>query len=217
MPTQRVLNLPANAEVEDALAPYGFRPDPAYCERVRTYIGLLLRWNQKISLTAVTQPLEILRFHFGESLMGIGVAGIESGRLADVGSGAGLPGLPIAMAKPRLQALLIEASGKKAVFLEELRRELGLKNVSVHKGRAESVPEGERFEFVAARAVGRHAKLLDWASGRLAASGKVILWFNSEGLAEAKRATDWNWREPTKIPGTRDRLVAIGQLRSGAE
>jgi 16S rRNA (guanine527-N7)-methyltransferase len=198
-----------NVAIQNTLTMYGFCPDQDYCERVRAYIRVLLKWNRKIPLTTIRDPLEILRFHFGEGLMGIAAARMEFGRLADVGSGAGFPGAPIAMAKPHLQAILIEANGKKAAFLEEVRRELGLKNVQVHRGRAESVPASEKFEFVAARAVGRHAELLTWASQRLVAGGKVALWVGSEGLAEVQGDTRWEWHGPAQIPGTRERFVAV--------
>jgi 16S rRNA (guanine527-N7)-methyltransferase len=196
-------------EIENTLRTYGFVARAEYCERVRTYIELLLRWNTRVSLTTVTGPGEVVRFHFGESLMGIKAAGIETGRLADVGSGAGFPGVPIAMAIPSLESVLIESNAKKAAFLSEVIRALRLENVSVYKGRAERVPRREKFDFVAARALGRHKDLLEWATGRLNEGGKAILWVSSEGMAEVRGVSGWTWEE-AGIPGTRDRRVAVG-------
>ena len=100
-------------------------PASELCERIRTYISLLLRWNQSISLTTVTNSDEILRFHFGESLFAASAFSLENGRLADVGSGAGFPGLPLAMLLPDLNVTLIESNAKKFTFLSEVVRELG--------------------------------------------------------------------------------------------
>ncbi|HLV96546.1 MAG TPA: 16S rRNA (guanine(527)-N(7))-methyltransferase RsmG [Candidatus Acidoferrales bacterium] len=198
-------------EIQRTLRTYGFSASPTYCEQVRLYVELLLRWNRKVSLTAVTELREILKFHFGESLLGIEAAAIENGRLADLGSGAGFPGIPIAMAKPGLEAALIESNAKKAAFLEEVRRELDLKNISVHKGRIEELPASEKFTFVTARALGRHRELLGWTRKRLLEGGRAVLWLSSAGFVEVKGVPEWDWREPVQIPGTKERFVAVGQ------
>ncbi len=200
-------------ETRRTLWTYGFSANPAYCEQVTVYVALLLRWNRKVSLTAMTEPHEILKFHFGESLLGIEAATIENGRLADLGSGAGFPGIPIAMAKPGLEAMLIESNAKKAAFLEEVRRDLNLKNVSVHKGRIEELPASEKFNFVTARAIGRHREFLRWTGRRLLEGGRVVLWLSSAGFVEVKGVPGWEWHEPVQIPGTKHRVVAVGQPR----
>jgi 16S rRNA (guanine527-N7)-methyltransferase len=201
--------LPVN-EIQRTLRDYRFDATPEYCERVLKYMDLLLLWNRRVSLTAVREPKEILKFHFGESLMGIGVGRIERGRLADVGSGAGFPGMPIAMAIPGLDATLIESNAKKGAFLAEVTRELGLKNVRVYKGRAEDLSMTEEFDFATARAVGRYDELLNWAAHRLADDGKAILWLGSEGLGEVRNQAAWRWGEFVRMPGARDRWVLAG-------
>src|SRR5271154_1515379 len=112
--------------ISQTLQLYGFAPSPEICESIRTYIGLLLRWNQKIALTTITDPLDVLRLHFGESLFGIATVPIRPGRLADVGTGAGFPAIPIGMAVPDLSCTLIESNQKKATFLAEVVRTLRL-------------------------------------------------------------------------------------------
>lgn len=204
-------------EIQRTLSTYGFSANPAYCEQVTIYVELLLHWNRKVSLTAVTEPREILKFHFGESLLGIEAAAIENGRLADLGSGAGFPGIPIAMAKPGLEAMLIESNTKKAAFLEEVRRDLSLKNVSVHKGRIEELSPSEKFDFVAARALGRHREFLGWTGKRLLEGGRAVLWLSSAAFGEVKGVPGWEWREPVQIPGTKDRFVAVGQPGSWSQ
>ena len=129
------------ADIASLLAPYYGVDSQHFSDQIRIYIALLLEWNRKISLTAVTDPADIVRFHFGESLFAASALEILNGRLADVGSGAGFPGIPLAMAIPRIQATLIEANAKKAAFLSEVARRLQLSNVSVVRSRMEDATQ----------------------------------------------------------------------------
>lgn len=205
-----VSNVPNTTEIQRILEVYGYSASVEYAEKTRTYIEMLLRWNNKVALTAVTAPEELVRFHFGESLFGMIAAGMQNGRLADLGSGAGFPGTPIAMAKPGLKVTLVESNGKKAAFLSEIRRELRLNNVIVQHGRAEDVPRGEQFEFVTARALGNHSKWLNGSTGRTVPGGKIALWVNSAAGGEITQCQGWKWAQPAKIPATKDRFVVIG-------
>ena len=94
---------PTNTQISDILRPYGVRTATDLTARIKAYIELLLKWNKSVSLTTVTKGDEILRFHFGESLLALPMLPVEKSRLADVGTGAGFPGLPLAMAKPALE------------------------------------------------------------------------------------------------------------------
>lgn len=196
--------------IRDILSGYGYSASENYCERVGAYVDLLLRWNRKVALTAVTEPDQIVQFHFGESLFGMRVAQIQIGRLADVGSGAGFPGAPIAMALPAIQAILIEPNGKKAAFLEEIRREMSLDNVIVHRGRAEKFQRPHSFDFVTMRALGGYREWLDWSADRLAAGGRVVLWLSARGIEDVRAAPGWEWGNAAKIPDTKDRFVVVG-------
>lgn len=212
------MNALSTSEMRSALSVYGYSAGPEYCEKVRTYVDLLLRWNRKVALTSVTDPTEILRFHFGESLFGMKVAGmgdVENCRLADLGSGAGFPGMPIAMACPAMNVTLIESNGKKAAFLAEIKRELVLGNVSIHKGRAEAGAGTERFDFITARALGSYEDWLSWSEKRLTQNGRAVLWLSSDGLQKTSRIPGWKWADPARIPGTIDRFVAVGSLEQG--
>jgi 16S rRNA (guanine527-N7)-methyltransferase len=123
------------------------------------YLDLLLKWNARTNLTAIRDPEEIVRRHFGESLFaGVQIAGrvAPGASLLDFGSGAGFPGLPIQLLLPELRVTLAESQGKKASFLREAVRTLGL-TTEVWAGRVEAMPEVEgsarQFDVVTLRAV----------------------------------------------------------------
>src|SRR5208282_6580307 len=190
---------------------YGVHISPHLCASIREYISILLRWNRAISLTTVTKPAEILKFHFGESLFAGFAVPIISGRLADVGSGAGFPGLPLAMANPSLSVNLIESNLKKATFLSEVIRKLQLTGVNVIKARMEDLPASAvGYDFVTARALGHHKELLSWASGSLANDGKLVLWIGEDEANAISRDRDWTWRKPIHIPGSARRFLLVG-------
>src|SRR3984893_2089932 len=142
-----------DGDIERALAPYGVLPCGELGQKIRTYISLLLRWNQRMSLTAITDPIEVLRFHFGERLFAASAVPLRDGRLADLGAGAGFPGLPLRLARPGLDLLMVESNAKRATFLSEIVRKLDLDRVEVFRGRMENMAiEGPAFDFVTARA-----------------------------------------------------------------
>jgi 16S rRNA (guanine527-N7)-methyltransferase len=201
----------SNEQMSELLEPYGFNPQKGFSNGVRTYISLLLRWNERVSLTTVTDPVEIIKFHFGESLFAINSVPIVDGRLADVGSGAGFPGLPLAMASPSIHVTLIESDNKKATFLSEAVRELALSNVSVFRGRMDDLPIGTSgFGFITARAIGQHKDLLKWASERLSEGGKVLLWLGESDTISLSNYRTWQWDPPTHIPGSKRRFILAG-------
>ena len=142
-----------DSQIAEILAPY-CAVDKTLAGKLSAYLDLLLRWNARTYLTAIRSPEEIVQRHFGESLF----AGMHLGdplpsTLLDLGSGAGFPGLPIALLHPRIAVTLAESQNKKSTFLREVIRTLGLRNVEVWAGRAEDFPEGRRFHTVTLRAV----------------------------------------------------------------
>lgn len=198
----------SDSEIRAALAPFGVAANDQLCCGIQAYISLLLLWNRKISLTAVVQPKEIVQFHFGESLFAVEKVGMENGRLADVGSGAGFPGIPIAMAVSTLRVTLIEANHKKAAFLSEVIRRLDLRNAAVLRSRTDDVVE--RFDFITARAVGPHKQLIRWSHRSLARPGKLILWLGEGDAALIGSEEGWDWQSPIRIPVSRNRVLLIG-------
>ena len=203
----------SDAHIGQVLRDYGVTPEAELCERIRVYMSLLLRWNQSISLTTVTSPDAILRFHFGESFFGASALSLKNGRLADVGSGAGFPGLPLAMFLPGLDVTLIESNAKKFAFLSEVVRELALPNAIPVRTRIEDFDrQGPPFDFVSARAVGQFEILLQWSQRELDNSGSVLLWIGQDDIARISATLGWIWSEPVAIPGSERRLLLSGSL-----
>ena len=179
---------------------------------IADYVRLLLRWNEKVSLTTITTPQEILTRHFGESLFGARVAKIEAGRLLDVGSGAGFPALPIAMFAAGIRGTLLEPNIKKAAFLAEACRELGLVDrISVVRARLEEFPApAHAFDFMTSRAVRVTGEFLAKCSEMLSEPGKLVLWLGHEDVVSVRQNRGWTWAEPTRIPGSERRFVLWG-------
>ena len=198
--------------VRATLESYQVVVSEAQVEAIRKYMYLLLLWNHKVSLTSIVDPGEILDRHFGESMFAAARLSILNGRLADVGSGAGFPGLALKIIRPELHVTLIEANAKKSAFLAEVVRDLGLNEVDVLRARYEDLPLGAiQADFIAARAVGRLQKLLEWASGSLSPAGQVVLWLGAQDAENLLRVREWNWTAPVPIPRSRRRVLLAGQ------
>jgi 16S rRNA (guanine527-N7)-methyltransferase len=173
---------------------------------------LLLRWNRRISLTTITDPTEIVKFHFGESIFAASVIPINVGRLADVGTGAGFPGLPLKIVRPGLSLTLIEANSKKCAFLEEVVRSLELDNVEIIHDRMESIGHPRNsFDFITARAVGQMDQILQLCENALTPEGNVVMWLGEDDALDVRSTNPkWEWREPVHIPGSQRRFLLIG-------
>lgn len=126
---------------------------PGGREKLLAYVGLLAKWNRIYNLTAIRDPLEMMTHHVLDSLAVTAHLPIgQSGSLADVGSGAGLPGIPLAIARPAWHVTVNDSIEKKAAFLRQAKIELGLANVEVHEGRAERWKPEPKFQLAISRA-----------------------------------------------------------------
>jgi 16S rRNA (guanine527-N7)-methyltransferase len=182
--------------IADLLAPYLPDLPAALLPKFSAYLNLLLKWNARTNLTAIRDPEEIVRRHFGESLFAASHLPLESDSeepnektdhrnpeasgtgavtLLDLGSGAGFPGLPIALLRPGVQVTLAESQNKKAAFLREAVRTLGVPNAEVWAGRAEALPAGRQFRGVTLRAVDNMEAALAAATARIVPGGFLAL------------------------------------------
>jgi 16S rRNA (guanine527-N7)-methyltransferase len=123
-------------------------------EGLLDYMALLVKWNRTYNLTAIRDPLSMVAHHLLDSLAVVPHLPLPAGRarLADAGSGAGLPGIPLAIARPDWQVVLVESNQKKAAFLRQAAIELGLSNAQVHEGRVEAWRPPAPFDMVISRA-----------------------------------------------------------------
>jgi 16S rRNA (guanine527-N7)-methyltransferase len=191
---------------------------PAYDEQVlqiQQYMKILLAWNEKINLTAIRDPLEILYRHFCESMYAAEALHLENGRLADVGSGGGFPGLALKIMRPGLRVFLVESNIKKVTFLAEVIRELGLRDAQVLARRYEELGEEVApLDYVCSRALGEFPAFLEWARSEQIAAKQVILWIGARDLPEIQKVETWSWREPIQVPHSLRRLLLVGTKRA---
>jgi 16S rRNA (guanine527-N7)-methyltransferase len=165
----------SESQIATLLAPYLEAPPPQnMLSQLSTYLGLLLKWNARTNLTAIRDPEEIVRRHFGESLFAGRHIPPSTRTLLDFGSGAGFPGLPIQLLRPEITVTLAESQNKKATFLREVVRTLGLPT-EVWAARVEDMTPDRRFEVVAMRAVDDMATALPAARSRIASGGQLLL------------------------------------------
>ena len=155
------------------------------------YLDLLLQWNEKFNLTAITDKDEIEEKHFIDSIELVKYFDLKNKTLLDVGSGAGFPGIPLAIVEPTLQITLLESNGKRVSFLHEVVKELELKNVQIIQGRAEELGTREKYDIVTARAVKELNVLLEICFYLVKVGGQFIAYKSSgvdEEISNAKRA-----------------------------
>ena len=201
-----------DTRIRAALCPFGVSPSAEHIEQIREYLRLLLRWNQMISLTSLTDPEEIVGRHFGESVFGSKLLPVENCRLADVGTGAGFPGLALKIFYPTIQLLLIDSNKKKCAFLAEIVRSLALSNVEILAERFEQIrPEKIAANVITSRAVGEFKPFLKWSRKALTQRGHVMLWIGAEDSVRISGIEGWNWQPAIRIPDSQRRFVLIGR------
>jgi 16S rRNA (guanine527-N7)-methyltransferase len=186
-------------------------------DNISMYIDMLLKWNARINLTAVREPEEIVRRHFGESLFAAQNIFPTSGkkdelsRVLDIGSGAGFPGLPIKIWWPQVRVTLIESNQKKATFLREVARALTLMEVDVVTTRAENYTEFG--DVVTLRAVERFEMAVPIAAKHVAPQGCLVLLIGESQSAKAHElAPSLLWEEPISVPESLNRILLVGKV-----
>ena len=181
---------------------------------IQQYIKTLLRWNEKLNLTAIRDPLEILYRHFCECMFAASAIPVDKGRLADIGSGPGFPGIPLKIIRPELELCLVESNIKKGTFLAEVVRELQLTNSRVLISRYEELGEEVApLDYVCSRAVGEFESFLEWAGSNQVQAQQVILWIGGRDLEEVRKSKNWEWRDPILIPKSLQRYLLVGEKK----
>ena len=220
-------------QISHLLRPYlKAEPSADLLNIISAYIDILIKWNKSINLTSVRDPEEIVRRHFGESLFAARIL-LQGGtrvstsvtdqksadetagdacskssmtRAIDVGSGAGFPGMVLKIHSPELRLTLIESHGKKATFLREVVRILGLSDVVVAQERA------ERFqgmaELVTLRAVEKFPDMLPVAASMVLPGGMLGILIGEGQMGEAEKILAGRW-ETVRVPESRSRVLAV--------
>ena len=197
----------------ELLSEAGLAPlDPRQTNSFLEYYSLFVRWNAKINLSAVRNEDSILSLHFVESITCARALPAGIATLLDFGSGGGFPGIPIALCRPEIAVTLAESQGKKAAFLQEAVRMLGI-TARVHAQRAELLPS--RFDCVTLRAVDRMTEALEAAVVLVAPSGWLALLTTrgDMGKLQAAAGAGFSWSETVKLPGSEERVLALGKQR----
>jgi len=223
-----------SARIADLLSPY---LEPANDQRltandlarISTYIDLLLRWNARFNLTAIRDEEQIVTRHFGESLFAARIlfprsssaspapSALKAFEVADLGSGAGFPGIPIKLWAPNISLSLIESNHKKVTFLRELARALTLTDIDVQNVRAETLPAAS-FAVVTLRAVERFQTILPIAARLVAPTGRLALLIGSAQADHARTTLpSLHWSDPHPIPNSRSRILLVAEISTSTE
>src|SRR5690348_14832705 len=161
-------------------------------ERLLAYLALVAKWNKTYNMTAVRDPLAMVSHHLLDSLAVLPHLPMPSaGRLADAGSGAGLPGIPLAIARPDWTVVLAEANQKKAAFLRQAAIELKLRNATVHEGRVEGWQPAQHFSIVISRAFSRLAQFARTCAHLLSRDGALVAMKGALRHDELAELAEW--------------------------
>ena len=205
----------AGVQLNALLTSAGLEPlDQHTVNRFEVYISLYIRWNARINLSAIRDEKSIISRHIIESIEFALYLPQSISTLLDFGSGAGLPGIPIALCCPQIAVTLAESQGKKAAFLQEAVRTLGIP-AKVHAGRAETLRAV--FDCVVLRAVDKMPKAVSAAAHLVGPEGYLALMTTVSRLDELKSAagTGFSFAKPTLLPGSQERVIALAQRRNG--
>ena len=194
----------------------GLQPlDERTTAQFEVYLSLILRWNARLNLTSIRTVDAILSKHLVESVACARALPDGIASLLDFGSGAGLPGIPIALCRPEIAVTLAESQGKKAAFLQEAVRVLGI-SAEVFAGRAETL--GMVYGCVTLRAVDKMPRAVAAAARLAAPSGWLALMTTRPEIGTLQKAAgaQVTWNAPARLPFSDDRILTLGRRISSA-
>jgi 16S rRNA (guanine527-N7)-methyltransferase len=202
----------AEERIVGLLDPFGVRPSPGQIAQIVAYLELLLRWNKQINLTSILDPERCITRHFGESLVLARWVELE-GRLLDIGSGAGFPGLALKIVAPRLAVTLLEPVAKKRAFLKEVCRTIDAELVEIRSERVEEYAAeagAVGFNLVTLRAVGCHEFMFSKATDCLKEGGRMCIWTTSrQAVSIGKAPTRLQLERTISLPFSTMREIRI--------
>lgn len=183
-------------KLSQGLQELGIALDGQTRQKLLDYLTLLEKWNKVHNLTAVRDPGEMVTLHLLDSLSVL--PHIKNGRLLDVGSGAGLPGIPLAIVRPDLQVTVMDSNHKKASFMRQAKAVLGINNLEVVCGRVEGFRPEHKFDMVISRAFSDLAEFMRLTSHLCAENG---VWLAMKGV--------YPHEELAQVPGRATEVVAL--------
>ena len=195
------------SELQTAIASFGIEglTKDQTTQLVRHYT-MLCRWNQRLNLTRITEPRAAASLHYAESLFGARfIAGAHT--LLDIGSGAGFPAIPLAVARPDVQVTALEANQKKSLFLKEAKDELELANLKVVNSRLEDF-DWDGYELLTSRALDRAEAILPSVIECLGANQKLMVYCAPDLIAKIEGKVKYKI-DTHPIPNSQSRLIAI--------
>ena len=183
-----------SARLREGAARLGVDLDPAQLEQLATLAAELLRWNKAYNLTAITDPAQVLTHHLLDSLSAVSrIAELarraqpDAPRVLDVGSGGGLPGIPLAIAFPDVSVTMVDIVQKKTAFLTQCRAELGLTNAQSHWGHVEKLTDATGYGVITSRAFAELVDFVNLAGHLLVPGGRMVAMKGVRPDAEIER------------------------------
>jgi len=202
---------PPESTIRKALSEFQIDVNADQVGQIQEYIRLLLVWNEKVNLTAIRDPLEILYRHFCESMFAAKVVDLDQCRLADIGTGPGFPGLALKILIPDSRIVLVESNVKKATFLAEVVRALKIIGANVLVSRYEELGEEiAPIDFMLARALGDFEVFLKWATSERVDAKRVVLWLGAADVEQVRQIAGWRWELPVTVPQSLRRVLLVG-------
>ena len=204
-------------QLQQGLAQMGIALPSAAQEKLLAYAALLYKWNKTFSLTAMREEEKAVSHHLLDSLAILPF--VAGGNLLDVGSGGGMPGIPLAIACPELQVMLLDSNSKKTAFLRQAAIELGLSNVAVHCGRVEQYHPAMGFAAITSRAFAELADFVNLSRHLLVDGGRWLamkgVWPEDE-IARLPSAVRVECVHRLAVPGVDGERHLVVMRRAGA-